>query len=392
MAAATFPLAGDPPSPPLRVLVMLPRNLDVADWSRRFACGEVPDATPYGYHFARHFGCELSFSRPTATWRGLGGLVDKAFKRVLGFDLRHVWAHRELLDATRFDCIWTHTEYEHLAIGLLRSLGRADCPPVIAQSVWLIDEWPAWSALRRWCYRQLMRKAEVATFHSPLNAGEARRLGLAQSVEIVEFGISLDSYPLVARRHPETVDPSRPLRVLALGNDRHRDWSTLARALGGNDRYELHIGSTSVPPGLVRGNMRVGPLTQPQIVAEYAWADCVVVPLRRNRHASGLTATLEGVAMGVPVVAARAGGLDHYFDDSCIGYYDIGDADGLRRAVDAFAHVPGESAAKVAAAQRRLAEQRFTSEGFAWRHVQLSRKLINRPALAEEGSTACNLA
>jgi glycosyltransferase involved in cell wall biosynthesis len=375
---------------PLRVLVFLPRALDVEAWADRFARGEVPDATPYGYHFAREFGCELSFASPTPTWRGVAGLFDKAVKRVLGFDLRHVWSQRHLLDVQRFDAVWTHTEYEHLAIGLVRKLQARVCPPVIAQSIWLIDEWPRWSALRRWAYRRLMSGAEVATFHSPLNETEARRQGLAQSVAIVEFGISLDSYPLVRRELPVTLDDSRPIRVLALGNDRHRDWATLSQALGGNPRYELHIGSTSVAPALVKSNMTVGPMTQAQIVAEYAWADCVVVPLRFNQHVSGLTATLEGVAMGVPVVAARAGGLDHYFDDHALGYYRIGDADNLRQAVDALANEPGLARRRADAAQQRLTERQFTSRGFAWRHVQLSHRLHHAALPAGEGNAVCN--
>jgi glycosyltransferase involved in cell wall biosynthesis len=382
---------------PLRVLVVLPRHLDVDRWAERFSRGEVPDETPYGYHFARRMGCEVSFCRATPTPAGIKGWVDRAFRKVLGFDLRHIWANRDLIaSGDRFDVAWTHTENEHLAIGLLRKLGRPErVPPLIAQSIWLIDEWPRWSVLRRAFYRYLLKGAEILSFHSPLNAEQARHLKLGRRVEVVEFGISLDSFParippvedapLVlppapvsspSARPVRQTRPARPLRVLALGNDRHRDWACLAEALGGRSGYELRVGSFHFPASCRYGNIQAGPMAHEEVLAAYAWADCSVLPLRPNLHVSGMTSMMEAVAMKVPVLAARAGGLPHYFDDACVGYYDAGRPEDLRRALDEMMAAPATArAARVRFAQQTLLDRRFTSEGFAWRHVQLSHTL-----------------
>jgi len=100
------------------------------------------------------------------------------------------------------------------------------------------------------------------------------------------------------------------------------------------------------------------------------------VPLHENLHASGLTAVLEATARGVPVVATRAGGLDHYFDDDGIAFCAPHDAADLWRAIDALATQPDRRAAQVANAQQRLLARRYSSEGFAMRHVELSRRLV----------------
>lgn len=358
----------------LRVFVLLPRALDAARWQERFARGEVPDVTPYGYHFAEEAGAKVSFSRPTATPGGLLGVADKVVKRLLGFDIRHAWNNRRALLGADYDVIWTHTEYEHLGIAALRALLRKGGPPVIAQSVWLIDVWPRLSGLKKSLYRYLLGRSAVATFHSPDNKAVADELGFQLPCEVVLFGISLDSFPL----RPPTlkVDATRPVRVLALGNDRHRDWATLFEAIGGRPDFELRVGSSVWPRGFSADNVHVGVMTQDEVRAAYAWADCAVVPLKENLHASGITAILEAVALGVPVVATLTGGLPAYFAADAVSYVDPGDAQSLRDAIKASAKDPSGALRRAVCAQRQMADRDLTTRGFAMRHVRLSERLI----------------
>jgi glycosyltransferase involved in cell wall biosynthesis len=361
------------PSQAMRVLVVLPRALDAAAWPRRFAQGTVPDRTPYGYHFAEEFGAQVTFCRPTRTWSGLAGMVDKALRRVLGFDFRHIWHNRRLITGGQFDVVWTHTEGEHLAIAALARLGYR-VPAVIGQSIWLCDEWARMSALRRRAFRSLWRHAAVASFHSPCNADYARQRVAGIRTEVVKFGISLDSFPFQAPR--SRFASGRPLRLLALGNDRHRDWVTLAAAFGDRPQYELRVGSAAFPATLQATNLHAGPMSQPELRQAYDWADCLLVPLRPNLHASGITAILEAVALGVPVVASDVGGLSAYFDADAVCFVPALDADALRAAVQGLADDPANTLARALRAQQAMQATDLTTRGYAHRHVELSRQLL----------------
>jgi glycosyltransferase involved in cell wall biosynthesis len=366
-------------APVCRILVVLPRHLDAQAWAAAFARGEVPDETPYGYHFASRHGCRVSFSQPTGYSSGWARLVGRVLRRLLGFDLRHIWANRALIRSPQFDCIWTHTEYEHLGISLLQKFWRQPKVPLIAQSIWLIDAWSNYAWLRRVFYRWLMRDVAAATFHSPLNSARASSMQLARRVTLIGFGIAIDDFYRSKRFAEAATLPStqRPIRILSLGNDRHRDWDTLVRALGNHSGYEIRIGSSCYPRHLQRSNIQVSNMDQALMLQNYAWADCVVLPLKHNLHASGLTTTLESVAMQVPLVCADTGGLSGYFDASLVNYFTVGDAQGLRCAVERLMAAPAQArSAQVQAAQRHLLAQQFTSEGFALRHVQLTQSLL----------------
>lgn len=358
----------------MHVFVMLPRHLDTQQWQQSFLKGTVPDKTPYGYHFAEELGAKLSFSASTTTSGGVAGFVDRALKRVLGFDIRHVWHNRADVLGSKHDVIWTHTEYEHLGISALRWLTRKQGAPVIAQSVWLVDAWPKFSALKQGLYRTLLKRCAVATFHSSKNEAIASSTFAGTPTEVVQFGISLDSFPLQAPRM--RFEDSRPVRVLALGNDRHRDWATLFEALGGRPEFELRVGSGTWPKSLNAPNTHAAVMTQAEVRAAYEWADCVTVPLKPNLHASGITAILEAVATGVPVIATLTGGLDEYIDDAGVYYVPEGNAAAMRQAALALAADAAAAQGRAIRAQKQLVTRSLTSRGFAHRHIAVSKRIL----------------
>src|SRR3569623_539549 len=301
----------------LNVFVLLPRNLDVESWSSLYGQGLVPDRTPYGYHHAEAMGCALTWSRPTKA-RRLGGLLDRAAKKLLGFDLLHAWRNRRAIFDPRGDVIWTHTEIEHLAVQALAAVTFKRAAPMIAQAVWLMDGWGSAAAINRALHRRLLQRAEVLTFLSPLNERLARELGLGRHTEVVPFGISMDSFPLMPPRN--RFRSNGPIRVLSLGNDMHRDWKTLAKALGNRDGVVARVGTKSFPDASAYANFEVTAMSMNEIREAYDWADCVVVPLTANLHASGLTVALETVALGLPLVITDAGGYSSYFDRDCVHF------------------------------------------------------------------------
>ena len=357
----------------MKVFVLLPTHLDAVLWRRRYELGEVPDIVPYGYHHAADAGCEVRFSRPTLIDKGPFGLLRRVLNRLLGCDLIHAFNNRAEFVRSQCDVVWTHTEYEHLAVRLIEllSLGRIKAAPMISQSVWLMDRWSTYSALRRLAYRRLLRKSEVLTFLSPSNAEAARKRQFGLPVEIVPFGISQDSFPVGC---PRDTPNNMPLRVFSLGNDVHRDWETFAAAFGDQSDFEVRVASRTYPKHLERANIVARSLNhQSEIIKNYAWADIVVVPLTKNLHASGLSVLLETVTLGIPVVISDEGGLRHYFGDDQVNFVPGNDPEKLRTTVRSLER--SVAIAKATAAQKRLLELDYSSRGYALRHVTLSRVL-----------------
>ena len=371
------PLA--PPVARLNVFVLLAHGFGARAWSERWSRGElagIQERLPYGYFHCAEDNCEIRYSEDAAENR-FTQFFRRCLRRLLGFDLIHAWRNRAGLAAA--DIIWTHTELEHLAVLLLFRLGfaRARRPPIIAQSVWLFDRWQHFSPLRRWAYRRLLERADLLTVLSPENLRLARELFPAQRSEFVLFGID------AARMRPARRRPlHRPLRVLSLGNDMHRDWNTLIEALGGWTGCEVRIGGKRIGRKFARRTNKfanfeiVTPTTVTESDELYEWADFVVVPLKPNFHVSGITVIAEAVLLGVPVICTDAGGLRAYFTGDEVCYVPPADPERLRDALEQCARTDDLRLTTSRRAQARITNSKLNSRAFARRHYELSRTLL----------------
>jgi glycosyltransferase involved in cell wall biosynthesis len=349
-----------------RVAILLGVGQDPEAWRRRHARGETLDETPYGYERAvRWF--DLVWARSTEGSRPVER-VGAALAGRLGFDLLHAWRNRKVLFTA--DVIWTHTEREHLAVALLQRfrLGRRRVP-VLAQSVWLWDEWPGYGRLRRSLVAWLLRSHPVELVHSALNAAASREHVPGRLVLQVPFGTQG-----VGRAEAPPARADRPV-VLALGNDRHRDWDLLAAVADALPDLDFVVASSSrraraAPWG---ANVVVTPLVGAARLREaYARADAVVLPLGRNLHASGATTAIEAMTAGRPLVVSRAGGIDDYVDGlaSMVG---TGDVRGFVEATNAAVagDAPGDGPAVVAA-------RGLTQQDYVRRYALVTRALLGR--------------
>ncbi|HEY1878290.1 MAG TPA: hypothetical protein VGG68_00005, partial [Caulobacteraceae bacterium] len=202
-----------------RVFALVTRNLDSETYVARFAEGLEPDASPYGLHLARDLGYEIAFSRPAPTgW--FSGLAYRILAKACGFDLLHAWRNRKALNDC--DIIWTMSERDWLAAAALQRLGILKAIPMIANSIWLFDQWPRLGPLRRGIVRNLAQVPQVCAVHSAGSLAVARRV-LPESVKprLIPFGIALQTFQIEEPRSSAPV--GRPLKILSIGNDRTRD-------------------------------------------------------------------------------------------------------------------------------------------------------------------------
>ena len=259
----------------------------------------------YGYHHAESDEFRLTYSQDGGESR-VASLARRALKAALGFDVVHAWRNRAALLNT--DVIWTHTEQEHLAAALILKLAGAQGkrPLLLAQSVWLFDKWNSFGGPRRWLYRKLIARADALTTLARDNADLCRRY-LGRDAEFVYYGLNTQDFPIT---EPRQWQPNRPLRIAAIGNDRDRDWRTFLAAFGGDERYDVRLATRRrVPREWHAPNVKIGSASGAAKQHElYAWADVIVVPLRPNFHASGITVMLEAAAVGKPMIVSDVGG------------------------------------------------------------------------------------
>ena len=362
----------------LNVYVHVANGFDAVKWQKNWREGKIlglNEEFPYGYHHAARYGANVVYSKDQPENR-LQKLLRYGCRGVFGFDFVHAWRNRRAI--LQADVVWTHTESQSLAILLLFNvLKPKNRPKVIGQAVWLIDEWPRLSNFRKAAYRWLLRKADMLTFLSPLNAKAATAIFPDTRIEFVKFGIN-SNFPTLPFPSPG----ARKIRVLSVGNDRHRDWQTLIDAVKDESNIELRLlTSTYKQRGDLENVTTVKIDSNEELLAQFEWADMLVLPLKPNLHASGITVIEEATILGVPVICSKVGGLEAYFPSGDVLYVSPFDPAAIRGAIHHLAADPQLQQALIANAKLRMVEGKLTSLDYARRHVELSMEIC-RPIAA----------
>ena len=361
----------------MKVFVHLARGFGSATWRERWQSGRLlglNEEQAYGYDHAASADVEVTYSTDYPE-NPLQKLVRLGGRFILGYDFVHVWRNRkQLLDA---DVVWTHTESQTLGVlTLFRLMRDRQVPKLVGQTVWMIDRWKKQPLLRRLLYRFLLRRLNVLTVHSILNCSDAREKFPWLRVEQVRFGIKAEGMHPARGPH----EGGRAI-VLSLGNDEHRDWSTLCVAADHLPSVSFRIASsTKAARQAICGHANADILRikdNTQLFAAYDAADVVVVPLTENHHVSGITVMLEATYFGVPVIASDCGGLEDYLDSDAVLYVPPGDAEALAAAIRAVKADPEAAKKRVERAQERM-KTALNSRAYAEAHVALSRELLQR--------------
>lgn len=350
--------------------VHLGYGLDAVQYRDRFLAGDEPDETPYGFHIARQLGYRVEFSHDHTEGQATR-FFRRAAKRLLGFDVLHLWRNRRAIE--RADVVWTMQESEWLALRFCGLFSTRLRKPLVGNTVWLFDRWEQINPLLRRLYARLARGLGVLTVHSDRYVPIMRKVLPGARVERMFFGTSTETHPMLPPVYV-TDRTERPIRVLAAGNDPTRDWNTLLAAVGNDPRFDIELVCSWVTPAQRAHHASVRPraaMTSHRIdtfQALYRWADIVVVPMRENRF-SGITVALEATANGKPVVASRTGGVPTYFGEDAVRYVPPGDPAALR---DALAMPAGDAYRYAVAAQAMFCENDYSLVGLMRRYATLS--------------------
>lgn len=384
-AQVTVHCQSSPEAGPLRLLLYYPHGFSIHTWAALAAAGERPESSHWGMHQAAELGFTVVSSLDGGSDR-LHSLISRLTHRLLRFDLYHFWRNRRLLaDA---DIVWAMSERELIpaVLGIwLRHGGRAR-PVLCGDAVWLADEWPGYSRLRRWCLRRLLARVDALLITTEGGADHVRKLLPGVPVYAYRFGVPIAAFAHV-RAGARTRLPGevRPARVLAPGNDLRRDWDTITAALAGDARFEVTLLSRRehVRTYAARGtNLHFIPAGKLRGLLEwYTWADIMVVASLSNVHGAGASMLLEATAAGIPIVCTRTGYLDEYLPDDCVRYVPPGDPAALRDAVAALAAAPDEAAAQAMRAREALSRLKLDSRAAAARRCRIMTDVAARRLL-----------
>ncbi len=123
-----------------------------------------------------------------------------------------------------------------------------------------------------------------------------------------------------------------------------------------------------------------------QLFAAFDWADLVVLALKPNLHASGITVLQEAALQGVPVICSDTGGLRAYFSDDEVYFIPPQDSSAVQKAI---AKLAGDDALRLqfsARAQARMRTGGLNSRSYARRHAEISRELLSLESIQMTGS------
>jgi glycosyltransferase involved in cell wall biosynthesis len=365
---------------PIRVFVHLAYGFGAKQWEHRWKQGKVigiNEPMPYGYNWAAEYACSVEYSEDKPE-NVLQKFLRLGVRAVLGFDLVH--AKRNFRRIRQADVVWTHTESQYLSILLLfRFISHDLRPKLIAQSVWLFDRWNRFGVLRRRLFANLIRQADILTVHSPENLKLAREFFPQVPSKLVLFGISADQKEKPRRRsgHPT-------LNLVSIGNDEHRDWGLLVQAVENQESWALKIASSQIDRSLINKATNieiVRPQSNADLLALYDWADLLVLAIKPNFHASGITVIQEAALRGVPVICSDTGGLNAYFSDSEVRFFSGRDKFLLQQVIRELGADQEGRLLMAERAQARMGPSGLSSQAFVRQHVEISREMLGHPAI-----------
>ena len=327
------------------------------------ASGREPDSTLLGAnHLAAH-GIDARIHDPLLTRRDLRPPFDR-----IAWNLRELTLPFEL---GRSDVVFTPLANIFPLVARTRGL------PVVVVNYGLNLIWRRASKRRRALLGRSLRAAACV-----VSLGESQRVELMEAVGIPAERTTTLLLPVDSTYFAVQPNAHSDGSILTVGKDLARDYATFAEAVRGIEAparlavFPRNLEGIELPP-----NAEARRLSSADLRDAYARAACVVLPQRHDEYAygsegGGLTALLEAMAMGKPVIASERAILRGYIDDGVEGLVvPPEDPAALREAIERVLADPA-LASRLGAAGRARVEREHTTPGFAARLAPILRSVV----------------
>ncbi len=325
-------------------------------WRERFARGEVPSAMPYGVDVLTERGHRV-VGPPAPTTSPRAAKARDVVEHRTGMPVERTL--RSLGAVRRADLVLALLEREGMLAGLGRGLRVPPfaSTPLVVWSCWLADDVRTADRTTRARLARRMRGADLVTHMSRHETEILVDLGIPEDrLFPVTFGVSHRFY------QPGTAPRDIPL--LAVGQDRGRDYATLVEAVRGTD---LTLDLVCKPENLagldLPDNVRVhGTVPLPRYRELLRRAQVVAVPTRDLAYPTGQSVALEAASSGCAVAVTGTRAMRDYVEDDVTGVLvDEGDVEGWRSTLTALREDVGRRE-RLGAAARRSVEERFNAD------------------------------
>ncbi len=347
---------------------------DLAEWRSSFAAGDVPAALPYEVDALGLDGFQVdAFGRS-------GGPFIRRLRDVVehrrGYAVQA--ASRAARSACGADFVLALLEREGVLPSLWRRRGLPPYAgtPLVVWSCWLADDLRKAEAPRREQIKRQLDGVDLLTHLSPTETEIFTDLGIPEDrLYPVTYGVS--------HRFYTPGSGPRDIPVLAVGQDRGRDYRTLFEAVRGTDiqltvvcRQENLVGLEAPPNVTV-----LGPVPHRTYRDLLRRAQVLAVPTQVLAYPTGSSVALEGASSGCCIVVTDTPAMREYFTDGDDARMLPPQDPGAWREELARLLAADAERARLGANARQLVERRFNAQNM-WRglvSVMGERGLIDTP-------------
>lgn len=353
----------------MRVHIDLAGEMEVDDWSARHARGEVADHLPYGLDKLEPHGVTPVFRQPLRNPSAVE-LATKVRGRLKQLDFLAAARYATRAERRHADAVLCWDERTGIPAALLPG-----GPPVIWSPCWLTEPDKVAPWMRRLAKPAMRRAGALFHFCREMSPTLERRWDLpAGSVHTVRMGVDEQYFT-------PTPYPEEGGTVMSVGDDRDRDHALLVRAVDGliSDGFDVRLELATQRPvevpehvGIVHRRRMEG-----AILDVFARAAVVAIAIRPGAGGSGLTAMIEAMAVGRPVVISDTIGAEDYVEHGVTGLIvPSGDERAFRNAVASLLKDP-TAAAEMGRAGRRRVKENFTTGHLAADIAELVKKTVS---------------
>lgn len=345
------------------------------DWEKKWETNEAFDILPYGYCLAENEKVKIDYI-----------MLSKFEKKVLlnsKFLMKiYFYLIKTPYRSSKYDAIWTHNDRETIYMGVLKSIPviRRFIPEVIGNIIWLTDEKIKGNKLKIIIKSLSKIDRIVVLSRNQIKILEEKFYVDKEKIKFVTYGLNKAVYSDIASINKPKGIVEKGEYILMVGTDVHRDISFF-KNITKRFKNEIFIFATNNNQYL-NDTYGENVITMKCSLSEMKWLykNCkyVILPLKRNTHASGCTTLIEAALQRKAVVTTDMPGLDDYYlNEITVEAVKENDLEEFEKAMRKLNNINYRKKIEEKAFNNIYSNEKYSSKVYAEKFLQLTIELIN---------------